>query len=106
MTGAGSCWRLGRILCRKDQQKRPHLLRAAARKVCPNGQGLALVLRLLAAGSVLILGLLAVVPGLSTPHFLSGRNLSNILAQTAVISVVALGQHLVILTRGIDLSVG
>ena len=31
---------------------------------------------------------------------------SNILAQTAVITVVAMGQHLVILTRGIDLSVG
>jgi ribose transport system permease protein len=70
------------------------------------GQGLALGLRLLAAGPVLILVLLAVVLGLSTPHFLSARNLSNILAQTAVISVVAMGQHLVILTRGIDLSVG
>src|SRR5665648_796515 len=34
------------------------------------------------------------------------RNVGNILAQTAVIAIVAMGQQLVILTRGIDLSVG
>ena len=34
------------------------------------------------------------------------RNIGNILAQRAVIATVAMGQHLVILTRGIDLSVG
>lgn len=70
------------------------------------GRGLSIGLRLLAAGPLVILVLLALILGLSTPHFLSGRNLSNILAQTAVIAVVAMGQHLVILTRGIDLSVG
>lgn len=56
-------------------------------------------------GPLLILCLLIATLGLFTPHFLSGRNLGNILAQTAVIAVVAMGQHLVILTRGIDLSV-
>jgi len=55
---------------------------------------------------VLILVLLAAVIGLLTPNFLTPGNLSNILAQTAVIATVAIGQHLVILTRGIDLSVG
>ena len=34
------------------------------------------------------------------------RNVGNVLAQTAVIATFAMGQHLVILTRGIDLSVG
>ena len=43
---------------------------------------------------------------LLTPYFLTPINIGNILAQTAVIAIVALGQHLVILTRGIDLSVG
>ena len=61
---------------------------------------------LLSAGPVVILALLIVVLSFLSPYFLTGRNLSNILAQTAVISVVAMGQHLVILTRGIDLSVG
>ena len=55
---------------------------------------------------MLILVLLAAVIGLLTPNFLTPGNLSNILAQTAVIATVAIGQHLVILTRGIDLSVG
>ncbi len=68
--------------------------------------GLSLWLRLLGAGPIVILLLLIGVLALSVPMFFTPRNLSNILAQTAVIAVVALGQHLVILTRGIDLSVG
>lgn len=67
---------------------------------------LTLGLRLLGAGPTLILLLLVVVISIVTPNFLSPRNVGNILAQTAVIAVVAIGQHLVILTRGIDLSVG
>lgn len=68
--------------------------------------GLALALTLLSAGPVIILLLLIAVLSVLSPYFLTGRNLSNILAQTAVISVVAMGQHFVILTRGIGLSVG
>lgn len=63
-------------------------------------------LRLLSIGPVLILVLIVVTLGFLSPYFLTTRNISNVLAQTAVITVVALGQHLVILTRGIDLSVG
>jgi ribose transport system permease protein len=50
---------------------------------------------------ILVLGL-----GLWSPYFFTARNLSNVLAQTATITILAMGQHLVILTRGIDLSVG
>ena len=67
---------------------------------------LAIGLRLLSAGPIVILVVLVGVLALLSPPFLTPRNLYNILAQTAVISVVAMGQHLVILTRGIDLSVG
>jgi len=73
------------------------------------GQGavaLTLGLRLLSIGPLLILAALFVVIGLITPNFLKPGNLSNIAAQTAVIAIVAIGQQLVILTRGIDLSVG
>ena len=63
-------------------------------------------LKLLSAGPVLILAILVAVVSVTTPVFLKPANISNILAQTAVIAIVALGQHLVILTRGIDLSVG
>ena len=63
-------------------------------------------LKVLSVGPFLILVALVAVIGLLTPNFLTPGNLSNIMAQTAVIAIVAIGQHLVILTRGIDLSVG
>ena len=68
--------------------------------------GLDVGLKLLGIGPALILFALIIVLSFLSPVFLTPRNLSNILAQTAVITVVAMGQHLVILTRGIDLSVG
>jgi ribose transport system permease protein len=70
------------------------------------GGPLRLALFFLKAGPVLILGILMLVVSLATPLFLTPRNLGNVLAQTAVIAVLALGQLLVIVTRGIDLSVG
>ena len=60
----------------------------------------------LRAGPALILFLLIVVVGLTTPVFLTTRNIGNVFSQTSVIAVLALGQLLVIVTRGIDLSVG
>ncbi len=68
--------------------------------------GLPLGLRLLSVGPTLVLILLIVVVGVVTPNFLRPINISNILAQVAVIAIVAMGQQLVVLTRGIDLSVG
>ena len=62
-----------------------------------------LILRL---GPALILLLLVLGVALTTPVFTDARNIGNVLSQTAVLSVLALGQLLVIVTRGIDLSVG
>ena len=42
----------------------------------------------------------------SRPYFLTERNLTNLGFQASFVAVLALGQLLVILTRGIDLSVG
>jgi len=42
----------------------------------------------------------------TTDNFFSGRNLSLILQQVTVVGVIAIGQTLVILTAGIDLSCG
>jgi ribose transport system permease protein len=60
----------------------------------------------LRAGPVLILVALMLGIASQTEIFLTVDNLGNVLAQTAVIAVLALGQLMVILTRGIDLSVG
>lgn len=65
-----------------------------------------MALGLLSFGPVLILVALVVVISVLTPNFLKPVNIGNIMAQTAVIAIVAMGQQLVILTRGIDLSVG
>jgi ribose transport system permease protein len=67
---------------------------------------LQLGLTTLRAGPALILGILVLVVSLTTPVFFTSRNIGNVFSQTAVISVLALGQLLVIITRGIDLSVG
>ena len=70
------------------------------------GFAVSLALRLLSVGPLLILIILVAAISQLTPYFLKSVNISNILAQTAVIAIVAIGQQLVILTRGIDLSVG
>jgi len=50
--------------------------------------------------------LLAVALSLLSPYFLTQRNLFNIMDQSVVIGIVAVGMTFVILTGGIDLSVG
>ena len=65
-----------------------------------------LALRGLRAGPILILALVCVVMAFASPYFLTGRNLTNLGFQASFVAVLALGQLLVILTRGIDLSVG
>jgi ribose transport system permease protein len=60
----------------------------------------------LRAGPALILLVLVVVVSLTTPVFFTSRNIGNVFSQTAVIAVLSLGQLLVIVSRGIDLSVG
>jgi ribose transport system permease protein len=57
-------------------------------------------------GPALMLIAAVVVASMLSPVFLTTRNLGNVLAQTAVIAVLAITQLLVIVTRGIDLSVG
>lgn len=86
--------------------EQPNTGEAEVRTRSRDGAMLGLALRLLGIGPLLILIVLVAGISLATPNFLKPVNLGNILAQTAVIAIVAIGQHLVILTRGIDLSVG
>ncbi|MGI5127151.1 ABC transporter permease [Pseudonocardia sp. CA-107938] len=69
-------------------------------------RGLKLALLALRAGPVAILLLLVVVLAVLSDVFLTLENIGNLLNQSAVVCVLALGQLLVIVTRGIDLSVG
>ena len=49
---------------------------------------------------------LAVILSFISPHFFTERNMFNILDQSVVLGIVAVGMTLVILTGGIDISVG
>ncbi len=54
----------------------------------------------------LVVVLILVVPAIFSPAFRSGQNFTNIFNQLAPIGCVALGQTIVIVSQGIDLSVG
>lgn len=50
--------------------------------------------------------LLCLIVSLLSPYFLNSQNIFNVLRQISIISILAVGQALVIITGGIDLSVG
>ncbi|MFI8495713.1 ABC transporter permease [Peribacillus butanolivorans] len=57
-------------------------------------------------GMVLILLLITIVFSILSPNFLTYSNIVSILRQVSIIGIIAAGQTLVIITAGIDLSVG
>jgi ribose transport system permease protein len=59
-----------------------------------------------AIGPYAALLLLVVISSVVSPAFLSQQNLTNILRQAAPLGIVALGQTIVILVKGLDVSVG
>lgn len=64
------------------------------------------VLRGEQTGNLLIFGLVIAVGALISEMFLSGPNLLNVLRQMSVTGILAIGMTFVIITAGIDLSVG
>src|SRR5271169_4312668 len=59
--------------------------------------------RFLPFASVVIL---FIVLSVASPYFLTLQNLSSVCRQTAVINIIALGMTLIMISGGIDLSVG
>jgi ribose transport system permease protein len=57
-------------------------------------------------GPLLGLAILCAALAVASPHFLTVDNLLNVLRQSAINAVLALGQLMVIITAGIDLSIG
>jgi ribose transport system permease protein len=53
-----------------------------------------------------LLVLLWIILSVATPSFASGNNIANLLRQGSMIAIMAVGQTFVIITGGIDLSVG
>lgn len=57
-------------------------------------------------GAAIVLGLLLVVGSIAFPTFPTVGNLANVLTQSSFLLIIAVGMTFVILTGGIDLSVG
>src|ERR1700716_2964639 len=57
-------------------------------------------------GIVVALLLLVIISSILAPRFLTPPNLLNVLRQVAIVGILSIGQTFVILTAGIDLSVG
>lgn len=56
-------------------------------------------------GIHIVLLVMIVITAILSPQFLTGNNISNMLLQAAPLGIVVIGQVLVILVRGLDLSV-
>jgi ribose/xylose/arabinose/galactoside ABC-type transport system permease subunit len=74
--------------------------------VRPNPTDVAILYAKQQLGIVMGLLLLLIVASFLSSRFLSLPNLLNVLRQVAIVGILALGQTFVILTAGIDLSVG
>jgi ribose transport system permease protein len=58
------------------------------------------------AGLLVVIVALVIGFGIARPLFVDGQNLINVLLQASVVGVLALGQTFVLITGGIDLSIG
>jgi ribose transport system permease protein len=76
------------------------------RQVSVQARLMSRLLLVLETGPVLILVILSLVLWRVEPTFTTKSNIQNILIQTSVVGVLAVGELIVILTGGIDLSVG
>ncbi len=57
-------------------------------------------------GLLLVIGFFAVISGEARPYFASGGNAKTVLTQTVIVAISALGMTMIIVSGGIDLSVG
>ena len=56
-------------------------------------------------GLIFVMGVFAANPEVR-PSFLSGPNFKNVLTQTVIVAICALGMTMIIVSGGIDLSLG
>ncbi len=93
---------------RGDANIRPHNIEAR-----PNGRLAGLFSKLTRnseafreLGLLIFILVLSAIFQLRNPKFLSIANIKDLLANTAILSILAVGMMMVIITRGIDLSIG
>ncbi|MEO3798774.1 ABC transporter permease [Nonomuraea sp. B1E8] len=83
---------------------------AAPSELAPGGRSarslVDLVFRARELSLLIALALLIGVTGAVNPNFLSGQGIEDILLNTAILALLAVGQSVVVITRNLDLSVG
>ena len=95
-----------------DTRSRPATPGAGAGTVsagaAPARRGVLAAVRQALPQSYLLLVLLGIIVAgfIATPDFLTARNATNVVTFSAIVAVLAVGQFFVVLTGGIDLSVG
>src|SRR5262245_59218223 len=65
-----------------------------------------LALRFRVGGVLVFLAILAAIFSILSPQFLTAQNLSAIVANAAILAIVAAAQAVVLITRNVDVSVG
>lgn len=68
--------------------------------------GLKQIINIQQWGIISVLILLVIILGISTPVFVSARNIRNILQQVSTLGVLSMGMTILMISGGIDLSVG
>ncbi len=71
-----------------------------------NNSVIKMIIQNRAVTSLVALAVVSVAIGLSSPYFFTMSNWANILRQTSVLAIAATGMTFVIVTSGIDLSIG
>lgn len=93
-------------MAESDSASDPHQFESAAPARLGSSAPLAALLRLVRLGPLLMLVAIGIVLALMTPLFLRPANLFNVGLTASVVAILAIGQLFVIMTAGIDLSVG
>jgi ribose/xylose/arabinose/galactoside ABC-type transport system permease subunit len=70
------------------------------------GIALAVALRVIAAGPLVVLGCIWVTFAALSPYFLTASNLTNVLVQSSSVALLALGAFVVVMVGSLDVSLG
>jgi ribose transport system permease protein len=90
----------------RDRGGSSHMKGPATPDASPGRRGRALRKARAMLPAILLITVVIVVTAIMTPEFFNSRNILNVLRQASITGVVAIGMTFVILTAGIDLSVG
>lgn len=90
----------------RDQEGRTKRVKASSARNVNQARGLRVRIFLVENGIIIAFILLVVALAFSSEFFLTGPNIRNVLRQASINGLLAIGMTFVILTAGIDLSVG